>query len=519
MEVISMTRYREILRLHAEGISSRNIGASCECSRNTVAKVLSRAAELNISWPLSEGTTDGDLEEQFFPKSNPSSRRIPDLEYLHKELMKQGVSLKLLWTEYCEGCRREKEIPLQYSQFCYHYQTFAQKKRASMHVPRKPGEQTEVDWAGQTAGIIDRDTGALIPVYVFVATLSYSQYAYVEGFLSQNQEHWIAAHVHMFQFFQGITRIIVPDNLKTGVQTPDWYSPVINRTYHEMAEYYNTAIIPARVRKPKDKPNAERTVGVISTWIIAALRHRQFFSLGELNEEIRERLNEFNGRDFQKKTGSRLSVFLGEEKPMLRSLPAAPFELAFWKQATVQFNYHISVEKNHYSVPYEYIRQKVDVRITERVIEVFFNHTRICSHPRMWGKIGYYSTSEAHMPTEHREYASWNAERFTSWAQKIGPNAMATVKAILAAHKIEQQGYRSCMGLLKLADKYSVTRLEAACRKALSYTPHPSLKSVRTILSTGQDRVPDDTQPLREPNSSSPYGFTRGAAYYGRNER
>jgi len=444
-------------------------------------------------------------------------RKLPDLEYIHKELMKQGVTLRLLWTEYCEECRRGKQIPLMYSQFCYHYQKYAQKKRASLHIPRKPGEQIEVDWAGKTTYIIERNTGEVITCYVFVAALSYSQYAYVEAFLSQNLESWIQAHVHMFQFYQGVSRIIVPDNLKTGVNKPDWYSPEINRTYHEMAEYYNTAIIPARVRKPKDKPNAEGTVGYISTWIIAALRKRQFFTLHELNQAIQIKLNEFNKRPFQKKTGSRLSIFLEQEKTMLFPVPAAPFELATWKQATVQFNYHISVEKNHYSVPYEYIKQKVDVRITERVIEVFYKHVRICSHPRLYGRIGQYSTVESHMPKEHQQYVSWDADRFISWAQKIGPNTVVTVKSILSRYKIEQQGYRSCMGLLKLADKYSVLRLEAACRKALSYTPHPSLKSVKTILSTGQDKVAVEPD-VNSKADSSKHGFTHGAAYYRRND-
>jgi len=404
-----------------------------------------------------------------------------------------------------------------YSQFCYHYQKYAQKKRASLHIPRKPGEQIEVDWAGKTTYIIERNTGEVITCYVFVAALSYSQYAYVEAFLSQNLESWIQAHVHMFQFYQGVSRIIVPDNLKTGVNKPDWYSPEINRTYHEMAEYYNTAIIPARVRKPKDKPNAEGTVGYISTWIIAALRKRQFFTLHELNQAIQIKLNEFNKRPFQKKTGSRLSIFLEQEKTMLFPVPAAPFELATWKQATVQFNYHISVEKNHYSVPYEYIKQKVDVRITERVIEVFYKHVRICSHPRLYGRIGQYSTVESHMPKEHQQYVSWDADRFISWAQKIGPTPAVTVKSILSRYKIEQQGYRSCMGLLKLADKYSVLRLEAACRKALSYTPHPSLKSVKTILSTGQDKVAVEPD-VNSKADSSKHGFTHGAAYYRRND-
>jgi transposase len=513
-----MTKYREILRLYSQGISQRNIALSCECSRNTVAKVIERAGELQISWPLPEGTTDGELDKQFFPKTPPETRKLPDLEYIHKELAKQGVTLKLLWTEYCETCRRSKEIPLMYSQFCYHYQKFAQKKRASMHVPRKPGEQTEVDWAGQTIPIKDRATGETIPCSVFVAALSSSQYAYVEAFLSQNMESWISAHVRMFQFYQGVTRMLVPDNLKTGVNKPDWYSPEINRTYHEMAEYYNTAVVPARVRKPKDKPNAEGTVGYISTWIIAALRDRQFFTLTELNQAIRLKLKEFNSRRFQKKPGSRLSIFLEEEKPILMPLPATPFELATWKQATVQFNYHISVEKNHYSVPYEYIKQKVDVRMTERVVEVFYNHVRICSHPRLYGRIGQYSTTESHMPAEHKQYVSWDADRFISWAQKVGASTVVTVKCILASYKIEQQSYRSCMGLLKLADKYSVARLEAACRRALTYTPRPSLKSVKTILSTGQDKVTDEQPPSSSKPEPSRYGFTRDASYYGRRE-
>lgn len=512
-----MTKYREILRLYSQGISQRSIAASCECSRNTVSKVIKRAKELNVAWPLSSETSDGELAKLLFPKSSHSSslRRYPDLEYIHKELARHGVTLKLLWSEYCEECRINKELPLMYSQFCYHYQKFAEKKRATMHIPRKPGEQTEVDWAGQTASIVDRDTGEIIPAYVFVAALSYSQYAYVEAFLSQKLESWITAHTNMYRFYGGVTRMLIPDNLKTGVEKPNWYTPVINKTYHEMAEHYDTAIIPARVRKPKDKPNAEGTVGVISTWVIAALRNQKFFSLQDLNKAIREKLQVFNSKPFQKKEGSRLSVFLEEEKPMLLPLPATPYELATWKKATVQFNYHISVEKMHYSVPYEYIKHEVDVRVTRNVIEVFFNNHRICSHPRLYGRIAQYSTNEAHMPEDHKNYVKWDADKFITWAQNVGPNTTITVKAILSSHKVEQQGYRSCMALLKLADKYSVARVEAACKKALSYTPNPSFKSVKTILSTGQDKVTQD-QPKKTNDISADHGFTRGADYYGR---
>lgn len=317
----------------------------------------------------------------------------------------------------------------------------------------------------------------------------------------------------MYRYFGGSTRILVPDNLKTGVQKPDWYEPVINKTYHEMAEHYQTAIIPARVRKPKDKPNVEGAVNIISTWIIVALRNQKFFTLAELNQEIIVKLDEFNRRPFQKKDGSRLSIFLGEEKPLLVSLPAAPFELAEWKQATVQFNYHIAVDKMHYSVPYEYIKQKVDVRLTRNMVEVFYHNNRICSHKRLYGRAGQYSTIESHMPEEHQKYIQWNGQRFIEWAEKVGPYTVSAVKSILNSRKVEQQGYKACMGLLKLADNYSPQRLEAACKRALSYTPHPSLKSVKNILVTGQDKVDNTSQP--HSSEAERHRFTRGAKYYG----
>jgi transposase len=439
---------------------------------------------------------------------------MPDVEYIHKEMAKSGVTLSLLWNEYCESCRIIKEIPFMYTQFCRYYREYANVTKATMHIDHKPGEKLEVDWAGQKAAIIDSDTGKLIDAYIFVAVLSCSQYAYVEAFTSQNQESWIIAHVNAYSFFGGATRILVPDNLKTGVERVSWYTPVINKVYHEMSEHYGTAVIPARVRKPKDKPNAEGAVGVISTWIIAALRRQEFFSLRELNEAIREKLHEFNSKPFQKKPGSRLSTFLEEEKHALLPLPAAPYELATWKIATVQYNYHICVDKMNYSVPYEYIKHKVDVRITRNVIEVFFNNHRICSHSKLHGREGQYSTIVEHMPEDHKKYLLWNSERFISWAKSVGLNTTIAVKSILSRHKIEQQGYKSCMALLKLADKYAVNRLEAACEKALSYTPSPSYKSIETILKTGQDKVVKE-EPIKT-NDSASLGFTRGADYYGR---
>ena len=382
-----------------------------------------------------------------------------------------------------------------------------------MHIPRKPGDRIEVDWAGDKLYIVDRDTGEAIPVYLFVGVLPFSMYAYAEGCLRMDMENWI--HVNMFQYFGGSAVMLVPDNLKTGVDhTNDWYTPQLNRTYQELAEHYNTAVVPARVRKPKDKSSAEGTVGVVSTRIIAALRNRKFFSLDELNRAIRQKLDEHNKTPFTKREGSRYSVFQSQEKAFLHKLPTAQFELAQWKVATVQYNYHISVEKMQYSVPYEYIKQKVDVRLTKNMVEVFYNQNRIASHRRLYGHPGQYSTVEAHMPEDHQKYLQWDGERFVRWAERIGPATAITIKGILASHKIQQQGYKSCMGLLKLADKYSVARLENACVKALQFTPQPSYKSIQNILVTGQDKL--ETAPAEKKPVNNEYGFTRGAKYYGR---
>jgi transposase len=319
----------------------------------------------------------------------------------------------------------------------------------------------------------------------------------------------------MYEFFGGVTPILVPDNASTAVDhnNYDWYSPKLIRVYHEMAEHYNTAIIPARIRRPKDKPIAEGTVGNISTWITAALRNDQFFSLYELNQAIREKLKKYNANPFQKKEGSRLSIFLGEEKPLLAPLPATRFELATWKQATVQFNYHIAVDKMFYSVPYQYIKEKVDVRITDSVVEVYSKNERIASHRRLTGRPGQYSTQIDHMPKDHQQYLEWNGDRFRRWAKEVGPNTYKVIDAILASNKIEQQTYRSCMGIIRLADKHTKVRLEAVCRKALTYSGVPSYKGIKNLFATLKAEDLDEYQ--EKPKKRNPYGLTRGADYYG----
>jgi transposase len=510
-----MTKYREILRLRSLGLSQQNIADSCSVSKKTVNRVLKRADELNISWPLDENETDAVLADKLFPSAKPevSNKKMPDYDYIHRELLKNGVSKKLLWTEYMEDCRANGDEPLMYSQFCYHIQQDEQMRRATMHIDRKPGEQVEVDWAGDTAAIIDPDTGERLKAYVFVGVMTYSQYAYVEAFWDMKQKSWINAHIHMYDYFGGVARILVPDNCKTAViHNGGWKDQQLNETYQEMAEHYGTAIIPARVRTPKDKANAEGTVGNISTWITAALRNEQFFSLDELNRAIRDKLELFNRRLFQKKEGSRLSLFL-EEKPFLSPLPATRFELADWKQATVQFNYHISVDRMLYSVPYEYIKKKVDVRVTDTTVEIFYNHNRIASHRRLTGRPGQYSTVTEHMPEDHQKYLEWNGDRFRKWASQIGPNTHTVVNAILTSVRVEQQTYRSCMGLLKLAEKYSNALLEAACKKALGYTASPSYKSVKNILTANAEKLAASSD---EKTTHKTHGITRGADYYRR---
>ena len=510
-----MTKYREILRLHNQGISNRNIAEVLKCSRNTIKRTLESAIEKRIVWPLPDNLSDKVLEQELFGKRTVTQKwKLPNYEYIHQEMAHSGVTLSLLWNEYCEDCRMEGTRPLMYSQFCYHYQKYTTKNKATLHIHHKPGDRIEVDWAGDTASIQNNISGKPMPVYVFVAVMSCSGYTYAEGFLSQNLESWIMAHVHAFQFFGGATRILTPDNLKTGVQKADWYSPVINKTYNEMAEYYGTVVIPTGVRNPKGKALVERTVGILSTWIIAALRNCQFFSLLDLNETIKQKLDEFNKKPFQKKPGCRESAFV-EEQPFLIPLPDKPFEMSTWKTATVQINYHISVDKMNYSVPYEYIKYKVDVRITRSMVEVFYQNTRIASHRRLYGHPGQYNTVVEHMPEKHQQYTQWNAERFIRWASDIGSSTLQVVKSIIASRKIEEQSYKSCIALLKLADTYSVARLEDACKKALSYVAAPGFRNIKTILKNGSDKHKDNRQTLNlETQTSTDFAFTRGAAYY-----
>jgi len=506
------TNYREILRLHSLGMNNTQIAQSISGSRTTVIRALQTASKLGLDYNGATDLSDRELAQKLYPHGDVSTTyAMPDYATIHREMMKDGVTLQLLWYEYVDCCRESGELPYQLTQFKKYYRDWTLQTRATMHINRKPGEVMEVDWAGTPSKLIDTDTGGEIDAHLFVSTLPYSGYAYAEAFMSMDQSAWTAGHVNAYEYFGGVTRILVPDNLKTGVISHGKTEVVLNKAYYALAEHYGTAILPARVRAPKDKASVEGTVGTVTTFILAAIRNQRYFSLPELNAAIRERLYQFNHKPFQKKDGSRASVF-AEEKPFLLPLPKDRYELSDWKQAKVGLNYHISADSQNYSVPHEYIGQTVEIRLTKDVVEIFYEGSRVASHTRLYGRKEQYSTNESHMPASHREYTQWNAEKFRDWARQIGEHTAAVIESIFNSYKIEQQGYKVCMSLLKLSDAYTPVRLEAACAKALTYTPRPSYSAIQTILKSGQDKLPDVPA---KPSNAAQHGFIRGSEYYG----
>ena len=512
-----MSKEKEILQLLSNGDSGRKIASTLGVSRNTVASVLAAAKRTKKSYPELLRLDEQALFQTLFPEKAAEPVLVPpDYEKVHKELMRHGVTLRLLWEEYVDACREAKQPPYMYSQFCKRYADYVDQNRLTMHIQHKPGDKLMVDWAGTKLTIYDRDSNASQACYLFVATLPFSMYCYAEAFVSMKQEDWINAHIHLHSFLGGSTRLLVSDNLKTGViKNKKYEDPVFNRSYGELAEHYKTALLPARVLAPRDKAAVEGTVGQLTSRIIAKLRNKKFFSLYELNQAIFRELKSFNERPFQKKTGSRCSVYTEEELPFMQPLPEYPYEFASWKVATVQLNYHVSFDKQYYSVPYAYARKKVDIRSTERLIEIYYQGNRICSHRRLHGRMGQYSTNTDHMPKNHQLYSQWNADRFLRWAGDIGPSTKEVVEKLFASHRVEEQAYKGCLSLLKLADKYSSDRLENACRVALMHIPSPRYKNIRLILEAGQD-LPKQEEPKQDDTSSiNRFTRLRGASYYG----
>jgi len=511
-----MVKYREILRLRSLGYSHRQIAASVQNAKETVGNVFKRADEHNLVWPLDTEMTDQALQSLFYPeRTSQSDRREPDYQYIHSELAKDNVTLTLLWNEYCESCYAEGTTPYMSTQFCDKYRKWAKLTKATMRITHKPGNAIMVDWAGSTFDIHDPITGDAGEAFLFVAVLPCSWYAYAEPCLDMKSETWINCHVNMYSHYNGVSRLLIPDNLKVGVDSNTRYDTILNRSYSEMADYYGTAVIPARVDRPQDKSAVEGTVKHVSTWIIAALRNRKFFSIHEVRDAVAEKLKEFNAKAFQKREGSRLTAFLNEEKSFLKPLPASPYEPAVWSSTTVQRDYLISDGKNKYSVPFDLIGEKVDVRLTRTTVEVFFHGARVASTPRSDKVLRDPIINPLHMPENHRKYLSYNDDEFLAWASGVGVSTLAVVKSFLESGKASEQGYKACASLTKMVDRYGHERVEKACSRVLTYTNQPSIRNIATILKNRQDMIKSETVSQKAPTGRS-QGITRGADYFRR---
>lgn len=507
---LSMRKVREILRLKFEyGLSDRKIATSCRVSRRSVAEYIRRAKAAGLSWPLAREMNDTAIERMLFPDGGKvkGERPVPDWSYVHKELRRKGVTLVLLWQEYKE-CNPDG---YQYSWFCREYGKWASKVDVVMRQSHRAGEKLFVDYAGQTVPIVDRSTGEVRQAQIFVAVMGASSYCYAEATWSQSLSDWIGSHVRAFTFFGGVPEVLVPDNLKSGVSRACFYDPDINPTYQEMASHYGTTVIPARVRKAKDKAKVETGVLLVERWILARLRNRTFFSLDELNCEIKKLLEDLNNRPFQKMPGSRKSMFESLDAPALKPLPKIPYEFAQWKRATVHIDYHVDVEGHYYSVPYYLVRKKIDVRYTARTVECFHKNKRVASHVRS-DRRGRHTTLKEHMPPSHRRYAEWTPERFIRWAEKIGPNARHLAEKILSSRPHPEQAYRTLLGIFRLGKDYSNERLDAAARRAL-FIGTTSYRSLESILKTSLDQKP--LREASEPEKSISHANIRGPEYYG----
>jgi transposase len=507
-ERLSMRKIREVLRLKwDQGLSQRAIGTSCSLGTGTVCEYVGRASAAGLTWPLPDDLSDIQLEELLFPPPpETGGRALPDWAYIAHELLRDGVTLLLLWEEY----RASHPDGYGYSRFCDLYREHAEVTDPRMRQVHKAGEKLFVDYCGQTMPVVDRATGEIRETQIFAATMGASDYTFAEGTWTQAKEDWIGSHVRAFKYFGGVPKIVVPDNLKSAVKSACFYEPEINRTYQEMAEHYGIAVIPARVGKPRDKAKVESHVGIIERRILAPLRNRTFFSLEQLNEAIADLLEELNDRPFQKLLGTRRQAFESIDKPALQPLPATHYVFAEWGKARVNIDYHIAVFGSYYSVPYTFIKKEVDVRSSGLVIEILFEGKRIASHPRSYHK-GSYSTNGDHMPKAHRCYVEWEPQRLVRWAAQTGPNTSGLVAAILERYVHPQQGYRSCLGLLRLEKIHGADRLEAACALALK-AKATSYKSVKSILTSKLDQMApcEDIQQATLPEHKN----VRGASYY-----
>jgi len=493
-----MRTIKEVLRLKWEKkFSNEQVSQSCNIARSTVREYVERAQSAGLSWPLAPDLDDSRLEALLFPTpptDTSEKRGLPDMEYVRKELTRKSVTLNLLWLEY----RQANSDGYQYSQFCHHYQQWSDKLDVCLRQTHRAGEKAFVDYAGQTIPVTDPDTGETREAVLFLATLGASSYTYAWASLSQDLPSWIEANVRALTFFAGVPEILVPDNLKTGIKRPCYYEPDINPTYHKMAQHYGTVVIPARIRKPKDKAKVESAVLVAERWILAALRNHTFFSIEELNKAIAEKLQELNSRKFKKMDGSRRSLYETIDRPALKALPSIPYVYAECKKARVSIDYHIEIEYHYYSVPYQLVKEQIEVWLTATTVEVLFKNRRVASHARSYEKYKHTTLTE-HMPKSHQKYLEWTPSRILDWAGKNGPNTRNLATCIMENRKHPEQGFRSCLGIMRLVKQYSAERVEAACSRALLLKAY-SYKSVESILKNNLDKqgLPESSSPEKQ---------------------
>ena len=483
-----MRKIRDVLRYrHSAGLSLEAIAGALNISKGVVAKYLRLATVAGLTWPIPDALDDAALEKLLYRQSAAREPTFaePDYALVHQELKKKGVTLTLLWEEYRQAVG---DWGYQYTAFCTRYRDWAGKLKRSMRQIHRAGEKLFADYAGPTVPIVDASTGEICPASIFVAVLGASSYTFACATPGQTQADWLTGMSRALTFIGGVPPLIVPDNPRALVSGPDRYEPELNRATAEFAHHYDTVILPARPRKPQDKAKVESGVQVVERWIIARLRHRRFFSVAEVDAAVAELLLALNTRPFKKLPGSRQEAFALVDAPYLRPLPVSTFVIAEWKKATVNIDYHVEFERNYYSVPHQLIHQVVELRITRRTVEVLAKGKRVASHPRSNRK-GHYATLAEHMPAAHRAHAEWSPGKLLTWAASVGPSTAELVKRLLMENKHPEQGYRACLGLMRLTRNHGQTRMEAACERALAVGAH-RYRSVASILEKGLDRQP-----------------------------
>lgn len=505
-----MRKLKEVLRLrHELKLDQRKIARSCSIAPSTVHEYLKRADAAGLAWPLPDGWDDTRLEAALYPEAKPhppARKSAPDFAAVHEQLRThRHVTLQLLWAEYIEA----NPDGYRYSRFCELYHRWRSKLDVVMRQEHKAGEKAFIDWAGSSIPIYDPVTGVPWQAALFVAALGASSYTWAEATRDQQMESWLNAHIHAFEYWEGVPALAIPDNTKTGVTKACRYDPDLNPTYQNFAAHYAFGVLPARPYKPRDKAVVENAVQVSQRWILAALRQRKFFSLEEANQAIRELLERLNHRPFRKREGSRASVFAALDKPALKPLPTERFELSEWARARVNIDYHIAFDGNFYSVPYNLVHELVEIRATVTTVEILHRGSRVASHARSRGT-GKAVTVDQHRPRSHQAHLEWPPSRIVEWAGKIGPHTARLVERIMADKPHPEMGYRGCLGVIRLGQKYPAARVEAAAELALA-NGACRYRSMESILKNSLDR---QAAPVAEERPPATHDNVRGAEYF-----